>query len=36
MHMMKRPRDKINKEGRVRLGFQNSGLKIGMLQTYPT
>jgi hypothetical protein len=25
--MMRRPRDKINKEGGVRLGFQTSGLK---------
>jgi hypothetical protein len=30
MHMMRRPRDKINKEGGVRLEFQTSGLKIGM------
>jgi transposase InsO family protein len=35
MHMMRRPRDKINKKGGVRLGFQTSGLKIGMLQTVP-
>jgi hypothetical protein len=31
MHMMRIPRDKINKGGGVRLGFQTSGLKIGML-----